>query len=169
LNQTSPSHQTSPARRETPEQRALMHQALEDPVTYNGLYRGIAVLVSKRWTSIWCASSKSVHRLCVARFEKPWMPLAFNPSILNCLQAGHWQVFSRSHSWLSGSVRASCRDWPPPDPRFPVAGQCRGRRDCASHSSPPNSSPRDLQDEVLPSPQHRRGECPCLRRPAGHM
>ena len=47
MNQTSPSDQTSPARRATPEQRALMHQALEDRDTYNGLYRGIAVLVSK--------------------------------------------------------------------------------------------------------------------------
>jgi DNA-directed RNA polymerase specialized sigma24 family protein len=47
LNQTSPSDQTSLAHRATPEQRALMHQALEDEDTCNRLYRGITVWVFK--------------------------------------------------------------------------------------------------------------------------
>jgi RNA polymerase sigma factor CnrH len=47
LNQTSPSDQISPTRRATPEKRALVHQALEDQDTYNRLYCGITIWVSK--------------------------------------------------------------------------------------------------------------------------
>lgn len=47
MHQTSPSGQASPARQATPEQRALVLQALEDEDTYNKLYRGVTLYISK--------------------------------------------------------------------------------------------------------------------------
>ena len=47
MHQTSPSDQTSPALQTTPEQRAQVHQALEDEDTYNKLYRSVTLWVLK--------------------------------------------------------------------------------------------------------------------------